>query len=146
MNTLFSLGYSGVRLEAVNQWLDAHDALLVDVRFKPFSRNPEWRQPHLQRVLGSRYRWVRALGNLNYRGGPSRLVEEAEGVRIVVAMMESNPVVLTCICSDPRVCHRWTAANLISEATGAKIVHLRPSDFGPSEQLDLLTSYHRVTS
>ena len=143
---LFSLGYSGVRFEAVTQWLDQHDALLVDVRFKPFSRNPQWRQSYLQRVLGPRYWHVPELGNLNYKGGRIQLMDEAAGVRTVSEMLERTPVALLCVCSDHATCHRTVAAEAIKASTSVTITHLTPADFGPAEQLDLLTSYHRVTS
>ena len=142
MNTLFSLGYSGVRFESVAHWLDTHDAVLVDVRYSPGSRNPQWRQPYLQRVLGPRYRWVKALGNVLYRQNGIRLVDPARGVEVVAAMIESNPVVITCMCPDRQVCHRSVAARAISEATGAMVTHLVPADFRPAQQWDLLIPNH----
>jgi hypothetical protein len=89
---------------------------------------------------------IPAFGNPNYKGGPIRLVDKAEGVRIVAELMESRTVVLMCVCADHKSCHRSVAANAISEATGAETVHLSPSDFSTSvQQLDLLSTYHPVT-
>jgi integrase len=139
MNSLFSLGYSTLKVEQVKTWLDQHDALLVDVRHSPQSRNPQWRQPYLQRLLGSRYRYVPEFGNLAYRtSGPIQLVDETAGVRIVSELLEQRPVVLLCQCADHTSCHRSVAAAAISKATGVRITHLGPDDFAPATQLELL--------
>ena len=138
MKRILTLGYTGLTLPALQAWLDQHDALLVDVRHKPFSRAAEWRQKALQRALGTRYRHVPELGNLNYRGGPIKLADQAEGVQIVSALLQENSVVLLCVCADYARCHRTAAANAISKAVGARVEHLSSSDLITAGQLDLI--------
>lgn len=140
MRPIFTLGYSGSAVLPLREWLEREDSLLIDVRFSPRSRDPQWRQKNLQAVFGQRYVHVEAFGNENFRGGAIRLHDAVQGVKIVAAMLETNPVALCCVCpGDPTRCHRSLAARLISEATGAAIIHLTPGDFAPvRQQLDLL--------
>jgi hypothetical protein len=125
--TIFTLGYASVPLPP------------VDVRYRPLSRNPQWRQAYLRRTLGSLYRHVPEFGNILYKsGGAIRLADEARGIEIVSALLESQPVVLTCVCNDHIRCHRSVVAKALSDITGREIVHLSPSDLAMTRQLGLL--------
>ncbi len=66
-HTLCTYGYTGGRLEDLQAYAAA-GALILDVRYSPWSRVPQWQQRALQDVLGGRYEWCRALGNTHYRG------------------------------------------------------------------------------
>ena len=140
---LYTIGYKGgLQADELRAWAVAHRAVVADVRLLPLSRAWQWRRPYLERVLGSRYRWVRDLGNLNYRRGPVLLAHPERGVEIVSAMLVKGPVALLCVCasvgSGERRCHRLDAADLIATATGATIIHLALADLRPATQLPLL--------
>ena len=114
---LHHFGYAGQDARALRAWLEAHDALLVDVRMKPIARHPSWRGPALQRALGDRYRHVAALGNVNFRGGPVELVNAEAGVREVGELLAAGrPVVVMCVCRDYQVCHRRQVVELLAAA------------------------------
>ena len=102
---VYGIGYSGRTVDDITRILDDLDATLVDIRFAPYSRNPEFRKEALERVLGARYVYLRALGNRNYKGGgPVDLVDYAAG-RAALAMLD-KPALLMCMCKDPATCHR----------------------------------------
>ncbi len=104
---IYSWGYQGQRFADLQAFVEQTGAVVVDVRLKPFSRDPTWRRAALERAFGEQYRWVEALGNLNYRnGGPVRLKDEATGLAIVRALVSRAPVVLMCACWNPETCHR----------------------------------------
>jgi len=71
----FTAGYAGRRPEALARLAERLDLTVFDVRFSPTSRDPRWRRPHLEKLLGDRYRHVGALGNVNYKGGPILLAD-----------------------------------------------------------------------
>jgi hypothetical protein len=49
------------------------------------------------------------LGNRNYKGGPIEIVNLEAGVAEIRAA--ERPVLLLCVCSDPRICHRTFVAD-----------------------------------
>ena len=64
---ILTLGYTGTPLIAITCPLDARQAVLCDIRYRLFSRNPVYRQKALQEALGPRYVHVPALGNATIR-------------------------------------------------------------------------------
>jgi uncharacterized protein (DUF488 family) len=133
MNTLYTLGYGSMAQSQVVQAVQARGAMVVDTRYSPFSRLAEWRRGVLEKALGAQYAWVQALGNANYKGA---LGEDAgiviylpdEGVKYVTRRLLEREVILMCACKDLHSCHRLVAAELVREACGCDVVHLRESD------------------
>ena len=103
-------GVCDKRFGAVRKALaECLDAIVFDVRFSPFSRNPEWSGKRLSALLGRRYRHVKALGNANYKnGGDIELVDFAGGLAMIDA--SPKPVMLMCVCSKWHSCHRTVIA------------------------------------
>lgn len=115
LHPLYSCGYQGHQVEALRQQAERLDAIVADVRLKPFSRDPAWRRGPLERVLGARYVWIEALGNLNYRGpGPVLLKDAEAGLAVLREFLSQRPVILLCVCASPVACHRTVVANAIA--------------------------------
>ena len=113
-HSIYSWGYQGQRFADLQTFVKHTGAVVVDVRLKPFSRDPVWRRAALERALGEQYRWVEALGNLNYRsGGPVRLKDEASGLAVVRGLALQAPVILMCACRSQTTCHRTMVARLL---------------------------------
>jgi uncharacterized protein (DUF488 family) len=131
--TIYTLGYGGGWDHAlVLRAIEAVDGILVDIRFKPSSRDPRWRQPALRRVFGERYLWLQAFGNENYKGGPVRLLDPDDGVARVAALLgHGTPPILMCACRGWAGCHRRNAAELASSQLGVPVVHLEAMRFQP---------------
>ena len=129
---VYTFGYSGKDTADLDRLVDDLGAVVFDVRFSPRSRNPHWNRRALEALLGDRYRHVRALGNANYRGGPIEIVDLEEGVRTIQA--SPQPVILMCVCKDPRICHRTTIADHL-RALGFDVEEL---DERPPLQMRLL--------
>ena len=66
--SIFTLGYSGWRVEDIESTVHRLNAILVDVRMVPRSREPIWNGTTLHKRLGDRYVWLKEFGNRNYRG------------------------------------------------------------------------------
>lgn len=142
--TIYTVGYSNVKLPELASFLDAVNGKLFDIRFSPRSRNPVWNGAHLRAVLGERYAHLKALGNENYKGGPVALVDVYEGFRTVRSTFEhTNAVVLMCVCKHLATCHRLNAAEeLDKRLPGVQVVHLHHShqltgDEPPPKQMPL---------
>lgn len=69
IKTIYTLGYSGWKIEEIEATLTRLDAVLVDVRMIPRSRwAPQWNGTALHNRLGDRYVWLKEFGNRNYKG------------------------------------------------------------------------------
>jgi uncharacterized protein (DUF488 family) len=134
MHTLYTLGYTGakpVQLQAVVQQLGA---VMVDTRYSLASRAVQWTGKGLRELLGESYQHIRALGNVNYKnGGPILINKPEEGVPQVVALLEHQPVILLCVCKDHHTCHRAVVADLVVQACGCAVQHLKSVEISTSQ-------------
>lgn len=112
-----AFGYRAINdPEAVLSCLAADGAVLVDIRAMPFTGG-EWGFHTLRERLGSRYRWVKQLGNARYKeAGEIELIDAAAGVDAVKKLADEFPtVVLMCACEDATRCHRSVVAKLLRD-------------------------------
>jgi len=123
MHQLYTFGYSGPLPHELRALAEHLDAIVVDIRFSPRSRNPAWTAGRLTSLLGERYRRLSVLGNRNYKGGPIEFVDLAEGVVKVGGLLRERPVILLCVCTDVERCHRLPAAEAIAARYGVTITH-----------------------
>lgn len=93
------------------------DAIVVDIRFKPYSRRSEWSCTHLRLLMGKRWYFVcQALGNRNYKGGPIEIADPSKGMSDVGYIIgKGSGVILLCGCRDLEGCHRQIVGNLLAE-------------------------------
>jgi uncharacterized protein (DUF488 family) len=137
--TIYTLGYSGWKIEDAQAVLERLNAILVDVRMIPRTRwTPLWNGSALHERLGDasadsaqgRYVWLKQFGNVNYKGtfeqieiadfpaGEKRLRE------LLARDATGKAVVLMCGCRDVNVCHRKVLAQRLAELWGADVIHL----------------------
>jgi uncharacterized protein (DUF488 family) len=124
-HTLYTYGYTGGSIEDLRSYTAA-GAVIVDTRYSPNSRAPQWRKEALEAVLGPAcYQWVHSLGNRNYRsGGPISIVDLAHGLRILERLLKDGPVVLLCGCAEADGCHRKVVAEAAEKRLGCRVHHL----------------------
>ncbi|MBE3123231.1 MAG: DUF488 domain-containing protein [Acidobacteria bacterium] len=131
---IYTLGYSGWKIEEVEAVLQQLDALLVDVRMIPRTRwTPLWNGAALYARLGTGYVWLREFGNVNYKG----TFEQIQIANFPLGMKRladlsglpfdgAKNVVLMCGCRDVNVCHRKVLAERLAKEWTLEIVHLSP--------------------
>lgn len=142
MHTIYTVGYSGWTPAQLQERAILLDAVVLDIRLSPTSRRPEWRSDALARLLGDRYKGCPDLGNINYRiSEPIVLANPGPGVVVAGSRLRRRNIMLLCACRDASLCHRSVAAQLISEATGAAIVHLEPPLTGVIPALTVTQPY-----
>ena len=134
--TIYTLGYSGWRIEDVEAVLERLAAILVDVRMVPRSRwAPLWNGSVLHNRLGDRYVWLREFGNRNYKGTFEQ-IEIADfpagEKRLREIAAPGKAAVLLCGCRDVNVRHRKVVAEMLAQAWKAGAVHLTRPDNGVS--------------
>jgi uncharacterized protein (DUF488 family) len=123
---LYTLGYSGWKLDEFCAQIEAVNALLFDIRFSPNSRAPQWAQKNLRTKLQEKYVHVRDLGNRNYKGGPVDIVDYDAGKALVDSHLRTgNSVILLCVCADVTQCHRLQVATQLEADLKVTAIHLQ---------------------
>lgn len=127
--TIYTLGYSGWKIEDIEAVVERLDAVLVDVRMVPRSRVPTWNVGVLGRRLGGRYLWLREFGNRNYKGGPIDIVDFAAGqAKLAEVVASGKAIILFCGCADVSVCHRKLLAESLAQVWQVGVEHLTPPE------------------
>ncbi len=132
-NTIYTLGYSGWKIEDVEAVVKHLDAILVDVRMVPRSRSAVWNGSTLHNRLGDRYVWLKQFGNRNYRGTVEQ-IEIADfpagAVRLQAIAAGGRAIILLCGCPDVNQCHRKVLVEWLAQTWKAEVVHLTRPDNG----------------
>ena len=130
---IYTLGYSGWDYATLAAKIEELDAVLVDVRLSPRSRRPEWRQSMLQHRLRQRYVHIKEFGNLNYKGGPTRLLAFEQGRRKFEELLNHHPgpIILMCVCADYKRCHRKDIVAQLQETGDYAFAELRDQEDQP---------------
>jgi len=134
MSTIYTLGYSGWKPEAIKRVAERLGAIVLDVRASARSRRAAWTAKGFAELLGDRYVRFREFGNRNYLDwdAPIELNDSAAGlarIRKLLGMFENawkRPVILLCACRDVTVCHRKVVAELLAAELGWPVEHLAP--------------------
>lgn len=125
---VYTLGYSGRKMPALQELVEKLGAVIFDIRFSPRSRAPVWSGKNFQTTFGARYRHVKDFGNEAYKTGGIKLVDYEAGKAAIEAM--GRPVVLMCACKNPAICHRTTIAERL-RAEGFTVEELAPKPKRP---------------
>lgn len=133
MHTIYTIGYAGWKPEELKAQVDELGAMLIDIRYSPRSRRPEWNREALRGLWGQNwerfYLHLVALGNRNYKsGGAIELAAPEVGLKALAPVLRERPIVLLCACRDADMCHRSVAADFLSERLGGiEVVDLSPA-------------------
>ena len=133
--TIYPVGYG---MDGAGSYIDqlmAHpQMLLIDTRFSPKSRRPEWREGVLREKYGARYRTAGAyLGNVNFQGGPIQIADLEEGLRgLRLYLSEGHDLILLCQCPIYASCHRKVLVDQLVERTSVEVI--QPGVMGTSSE------------
>jgi hypothetical protein len=126
IQTVYTYGYIGTKPETLKAHVERLGAMLVDIRYAPYSRAPQWCKDALKALVGeANYLWVGQFGNVNHQvGGKIVLSAPEHGLERLLPILEQRPVILLCACRDWRTCHRTHAAEYIHRHIGCEVEHL----------------------
>lgn len=116
-NKVYHFGYQGHKPEDLLAECRRLGAILLDIRYAPYSRwQAGWQRKSLQLLFGPDYLHVPQLGNINYKNGlPIEIADMEAGLSIVFEQLKSRPVVLMCVCREFERCHRRLVAEELEE-------------------------------
>lgn len=109
---VYTLGYSGKTVAQLRAIVERLDAVLIDIRFSPASRMPQWSGKQLREQFGSRYLHLRAFGNAAYKTGGIAIADYPGGIA-ALRDLDTSAVILMCACGNPVECHRTVVGGLL---------------------------------
>lgn len=128
LKPVYHAGYSGHKPEELKRIAYLLGAVVVDIRYKPYSRVPGWNYTALVNLFGvQNYQWVQALGNRNYSGQYGEGVQIAnirQGLGILKELAHYHPLILLCRCPLFLTCHRSEVALEFENRFGQKVYPL----------------------
>jgi len=104
MQRIFTTGYTAKDINDLRPMLDAFDALLIDIRFAPYSQVLHWRQIYLKVLLGSKYLHIPNLGNRTHKEEKITIQNLGLGLETVFSLNKN--ALLMCACETAENCHR----------------------------------------
>ena len=102
---IYTTGYTDKKIADLPNLLENLDAVLVDIRFSPNSRQIVWTKNYLSLLLKRRYHHVPQLGNRAFKEGKIQIQNLELGIRLVTNL--DYNVVLLCACKKLNECHRF---------------------------------------
>ncbi len=104
MKKIFTTGYTGKDISNLKPLLETLDAMLIDIRFAPFSQVMHWRKVYLKALLGEKYRHIPNLGNRTF--GEDKITIQNLNLGIETVLNLPFNIVLMCACKKIENCHR----------------------------------------
>jgi uncharacterized protein (DUF488 family) len=104
MKNIFTTGYTGKDVNDLKPLLKVLDAMLIDIRFAPYSQVMHWRKVYLKALLGEKYRHMPNLGNRTYKEEKISIQNLNLGIETVINLPFN--LVLMCACENKEKCHR----------------------------------------
>ncbi|GAB4528483.1 MAG: hypothetical protein OHK0046_47350 [Anaerolineae bacterium] len=121
---LYSVGYQGIKVDDLYAAIRHLDAVLVDVRIRPWSQQEEYQKPQLQALFGPHYQHIPELGNLNYKGGEVLLQDVEHGTVELLKVLRDSPAVVMCACWNYETCHRRNVVDEMVARYFVEVFHL----------------------
>jgi len=114
---LCTAGYKNFSFYQFKDLVEDLDALIVDVRYVPYTPLPFWSIGTLQEKFGEKYIHIKELGNINYKDKTNiEIADFSTGlIRFVVASEGFKTCILLCGCIDVNKCHRKIVAEKIAD-------------------------------
>ncbi len=127
MKELYDLGYQNIKShQTLVEVACILDAVVLDIRASPRSRDPRWNKRSLMTHLVERYVHVADLGNINYRdwSAPIVIANIERGLDHIRHYLETNSVILLCACHSRDTCHRKVITDAFQKETGIASIPL----------------------
>ena len=105
INRIFATGYSGKDINDLKPLVERLGAILVDIRFAPYSEVMFWRRVFLKTLLGNKYLHIANLGNRNFKERENISIQNLSlGLETLLSLNTNS--ILFCACAEAEKCHR----------------------------------------
>jgi uncharacterized protein (DUF488 family) len=128
MHEIYSFGYGSHKAVELAGWVRKHNAVLVDARYSPTSRDEQWRKTNLKELLADQYVHMQELGNKNFKGTEIQIADLTAGMLKVHALLQNRPVVIMCACWNRATCHRTLIIRQMVEEWHCEAKVLEPKE------------------
>ena len=105
INRIFATGYAGQDINDLKPLVEGLGAILVDIRFAPYSEVMFWRQVFLKTLLGKKYLHIANLGNRAFKENDKISIQNLHlGIETLLSLNTNS--ILFCACAEQKKCHR----------------------------------------
>jgi uncharacterized protein (DUF488 family) len=118
MKQLYDIGYQSIDRDLLFAAIQRLNAVLVDVRYSPRSRDVKWNGASLADLLKDSYVHIPEFGNKNYKGDSIELANPEAGLLMLYQIVFERPAILMCACWNRDWCHRKLVAKLFESKYG----------------------------
>ena len=111
---VYTAGYNNFLSDTFQKKVDELNAIIIDIRYNPYSFSPFWQKEYLSRRYQDKYIHIPELGNKNYKTSGIKIADWEKGLRYLIEIFKENKnIVLMCACEELEKCHRaWIAQKL----------------------------------
>lgn len=123
---IYLAGYTSRKPAMLKAIVERLGARLIDIRYSPNSRVPQWRQKVLVELVGDAYYHLPSLGNERFREKVIWINNFDAGENWIFWYMREHPnqpLILLCACKDAATCHRTVVGNALT-AKGYQVQEL----------------------
>lgn len=126
---VYTLGYYGRQVDEILAFVDRLNALVLDVRARPFSSHqPDWNRDSLEFLLGTKYRHADGLGNVSNDPSKFELKDPDRWLTMIEKIVgRGKSAILLCACKFPDKCHRSEIAQRLVQR-GLRVEHIEHDD------------------
>ncbi|HMS40728.1 MAG TPA: DUF488 family protein [Pyrinomonadaceae bacterium] len=115
INRIFATGYSEKDINDLKPLVERLNAILVDIRFVPYSEIMFWRRVYLKTLLGNKYLHIVNLGNRSFKERDKISIQNLNlGLETLLSL--NTNVILFCACAEAENCHRRVIAEELKKS------------------------------
>ncbi|CAN5306305.1 hypothetical protein BH10ACI1_BH10ACI1_01840 [soil metagenome] len=105
INRIFATGYADKDINDLKPLIESLSAILVDIRFTPYSQVMVWRKVYLKTLLGKKYLHIPNLGNREFKEQNKISIQNLHlGIETLLSLNTNS--LLFCACAAQETCHR----------------------------------------
>ena len=111
---IYTVGYLNITRKNLFNVVKDLNAILVDIRYVPYSYSPFWKKQELEKCFFGKYVWIKELGNINYDNKSIEIFNIEDGCEKLFKLDKEN-IFLMCACQNFDKCHRKFVAEYLRD-------------------------------
>ena len=111
---IYTTGFTDRDIALLPALLKSLDAILIDIRFTPTSKQVQWQKDYLRLLLRNKYLHVPHLGNRSSKESGKQAIQNTILSIKIITELKTN-LLLMCECQRIEDCHRQEISRRLSE-------------------------------